>query len=140
MKKRQNKFALITGSGRGLGKELALVFASNNYDIILHDRTENDLKEIEEKVSQKDINYSIVVGDLKSDKTLDDLYRVSKERRLSVLINNAGVHCPGVPFEKIDDSQIDNLLLTNLPAPLKLTGRYYLLFLTSGQGRLININ
>ena len=138
--KSQNKFVLITGSARGLGRELALIFASNDYGIVLHDKTKKDLKEIEEKISNKNVDYCIVAGDLKSDKTLDDLYRISKEKGLSILINNAGVHCPKLPFQNLNDEQVDDLLLTNLIAPIKLTRRLYSLFLENGQGTIINIH
>jgi len=136
----QNKLVLITGSGRGLGKELALVFADNNYSIILHDRGKGDLEEIKEKLSKKNVNYLILTGDLKLSKTLNNLYKISKKKMISVLINNAGVHCPGLPFEKINDSQIDDLLLTNLIASIKLSNRIYRLFLKIGRGTIININ
>ena len=136
----ENKFVLITGSARGLGKELALVFAQNGYGIILHDRTENDLKEIKEEILKKGVPHFTVAGDLKSDKTLDDLYRISKEKGVSVLINNAGVHCPKLPLEKMDDQIIDDILLINLVAPVKLTRRIYSMFVESGHGTIININ
>lgn len=138
--KSQNKFILITGSARGLGKELALVFASNNYDIILHDRTKNDLKEVEEEISKKGVNYYVVAGDLKLDKTLNDLCRISKEKGLSILVNNAGIHCPKLPLQDLNDKQINDLLLTNLVVPVKLTWRIYSLFLASNRGTIININ
>lgn len=138
--KKQNNFVLITGSARGLGKELALAFASNNYDIILHDRTKDDLKEIEEEISKKRVNYCSVVGDLKSDETLDDLYKVSKEKGLSVLINNAGILCPKLALQDLNNEQINDMMLTNLVAPIKLTFRIYPLFLERKQGAIININ
>jgi len=136
----KNKFILITGSGRGLGKELALVFANNRYNIILHDQTEADLKDIKKEISLKNIDFFFVTGDLKSEETLNNLYKISKEKRVSVLINNAGIHCPKLPFEKMNDSQIDDLLLVNLIAPIKLTQRIYPLFLENNQGAIININ
>jgi short-subunit dehydrogenase len=139
--KMQNKFVLITGSGHGLGRELALVFAGHNYNIILHDRNKSDLEKTEKEISKKDINSFVLLGDLKSDKTLDSLYKISKKKKISVLINNAGVHCPGLPLEKIDDRQIDDLLLTNLIASIKLTRRIYRFFLENGHGgTIININ
>jgi len=136
----ENKFVLITGSGRGLGKELALIFAQNGYGIILHDRTEDNLKEIKGEISKKDVPYFIVAGDLKSEKTLDDLYKISKDKGVSILINNAGVHCPKLPLEKLDDQIIDDILLTNLVVPVKLTRRIYSMFVESGHGTIININ
>ncbi len=137
---KDSKFILITGSGRGLGKELALVFADNRYNIILHDRSEADLKDIKKEISLKNVDFFLVAGDLRAEKTLNNLYKISEKKRISILINNAGVHCPKLPLEKINDKQIDDLLLTNLIAPIKLTCRLYPLFLKTGRGTIININ
>ena len=136
----ENNFVLITGSAKGLGKELALVFASHNYNIILHDKKEEDLKEIEKQVLNQGVDCCSVAGDLKLEETLDKLYKISKEKGLAILINNAGVHCPGLAFQELNDNQIDDLLLTNLVAPIKLTKKVYTLFLENSQGTIININ
>ncbi len=50
------KSVLITGSSKGLGKELALVFASNNHDVILHGRNREDLARVKEKIADMEVN------------------------------------------------------------------------------------
>jgi len=135
-----NGTVLITGSGRGLGKELALVFAEHGYGIILHDRKRSDVEEVKAEISQKKVVCLIASGDLKLQKTLDALYKISKENDVSILVNNAGVHCLGLPLEKINDSYMDDLLMTNLLAPMKLMRRIYPLFLKKKMGTIINMN
>jgi len=135
-----NKAVLITGSSKGLGKELALIFASYGYDIILHGRDTADLTMIKEKVFKKKVSCSIVKGDLRVNKTIRELFRIAKEKNISLLINNAGSHCPHLPLEKIKDNQINEILITNLVAPIRLTKRIYSLFLNKGYGTIININ
>lgn len=144
----KNKLILITGSSKGLGKELTLVFASNNHDIILHGRNKEDLERVKEEVSKMGVSCYIVDGDLRSDKAIEKLYKVAKEKDVSVLINNAGTDLklsgagPDLksPLNEIDDKQIDEILITNLVAPIKLTKRLYTLFLARGYGMIININ
>lgn len=138
--KTQNKLVLITGSGHGLGRELALVFASHGYDIVLTDRNKNDLEESRKKISKIGVNYFILLGDIRSDKTLDSLYEISEKEGISILINNAGVHCPKLPLQDLNNEQIDDMMMSNLIAPIKLTWRVYPLFLENGQGTIININ
>jgi len=123
-----------------LGKELALVFASHGYDIILHGRDMTDLGMIKEEILKKEVNCSIVRGDLRVNKTIRDLVRIAEEKNISLLINNAGSHCPHLPLEKIKGSQINEILITNLIAPISLTKRIYALFLDKGCGTIININ
>lgn len=144
----ENKSVLVTGSSKGLGEELALVFASNNHDVILHGRDKEDLARVKEKVSKTGVSCYILGGDLREDKTIEELYKVAKEKDVSVLINNAGtdlkLHDAGpelkLPLNEIDDEQIDEILITNLTAPIKLTKRLYTLFLGKGYGTIININ
>ena len=135
-----NKCVLITGSSKGLGEELSLVFAINKHDIILHGRSKEDLGMVKEKVFKLGANCYSLDGDLRLDKTIGELYKLAKEKDISVLINNAGLHCPHLPLEKISDEQIDDILITNLIAPIKLTKRIYNLFLDNGYGTIININ
>jgi len=144
----KNKCVLITGSSKGLGEELALVFASNKHDIILHGRNKEDLRRVKEKISKLGVNCHVLAGDLRSDKTIEELYKLAKGKDASVLINNAGVDLKlqdagtdlKLPLNEIDDKQIEEILITNLIAPIKLTKRLYTLFLDKGYGTIININ
>jgi len=144
----ENESVLITGSSKGLGKELAVVFASNNHDVILHGRNKQDLARVEEEVSKMGVNCYVLGGDLKDDETIEKLSKLAEEKDVSVLINNAGIDLKfedagedlKLPLNKIDVKQIDEILKTNLLAPIKLTKRLYTLFLRKGYGTIININ
>lgn len=133
------KTVLITGSARGLGKRLALVFASNNYDIILHDRTKERLKEIKEEVFKKGANYFIVAGNLRKDSTINKLAKAVKEKNASVLINNAAIVRSGFPLVDLSFNRIEETVETNLIAPIKLCQKIYPIF-KKRSGTIININ
>jgi short-subunit dehydrogenase len=144
----KNESILITGSSKGLGEELAVIFASNNHDVILHGRNREDLAKVKERISKAGGNCYLQDGDLRLDKTIEDLYELAREKKVSVLINNAGTDLkfpdagPNLksPLNEIDDKQIDEILVTNLVALIKLTKRLYGLFLEKGCGTIININ
>ena len=133
------KTVLITGSSRGLGKRLALVFASNNYNVILHARTEDHLKEIKEEISKKRVNYFILAGDLRKDSTINRLAKAAKEKNASVLINNAAVVRSGFPLVDLSFNRIEETIETNLVAPIKLCKKIYPIF-KKRAGTIININ
>ncbi|MFC1952749.1 SDR family NAD(P)-dependent oxidoreductase [Chloroflexota bacterium] len=144
----KNESVLITGSSRGLGEQLALVFSANNHDIILHGRNIENLGKIQNKIVGAGSDCFIITGDLMSDKTLDELNEIARQKDVSVLINNAGVSLTQdnaeedlkLPLSNIVDNQIDELLTINLIAPVKLTRRLYTLFIDRGRGTIININ
>lgn len=136
----KNELVLITGSSKGLGEELALTFARNGHDIILHGRNESDLIKVKKNIDKFGICSEIVYGDLKNKKTIQSLYKIAKEKDIYVLINNAGVFCPGIPFEELSDKQIQDIFETNLYAPIKLSRKIYPLFAEKNFGTIININ
>ena len=132
--------ALITGSGNGVGKALAFVFAGNNYNIIIHARKQSELEEVYRETSERGIRCYSVQGDLRNDKTLADLYAIAKEKDIGVFINNAATRCPGVPFEQISEEYLNDLIRVSLYVPIKLTKMIYPLFLEKKKGTIININ
>lgn len=144
----ENGTVLITGSSKGLGKELAIVFANNCYDIILHGRDKCNLETIKEIISEIGVNCYISNGDLRLEETIEELYRLAKENNISILINNAGTNIKlqndkcdlKLHLNDIDDRQIEDVLYTNLIMLIKLTKRIYTLFLDKGYGTIININ
>jgi len=139
---------LITGSSKRLGEELALVFASTGYDIILHERDEEDLSRIQAEIIQTGVNYQISTGDLRLDTTIEELHQIATRENVSVLINNAGISQTSpdkkrditLQLNEINDKSIDDKISTNLIAPIKLTKRLYSLFQSRGSGAVININ
>ena len=85
-----NKCALITASSKGLGRAIAREFALNGYDIILNGRNEEIVYETQFYLNHQlleDVICESVIGDLRSDDTIQELYDVSKGQ-ISVLVNN----------------------------------------------------
>jgi short-subunit dehydrogenase len=135
------EYALITGSSKGLGRLLANEFASNGYGVILHGRNNEKLEETKEEVESYGNGVSYVLGDLKDTNTLDMLVNEAREKDLSVLVNNAADSRVGITFEDLESEDIENMVYTNLIAPMILTKEIYNLFLErEGNGSVININ
>ena len=132
-----NKCALVTASSKGLGKAIAKEFINQDYRVILHGRDKNKLLTTREELGSNVID--AIVGDLRSEVTVEKLYDVSKER-ISVLVNNAAIPCYGLPLDEMNEDQVWESLETNLVAPIKLTKKIYPLLKQQGYGSIININ
>ena len=130
---------LITGSSRGLGRELALVFAQNGHPLIIHGRDAKRLEEVKNEVESCHVACDVIRGDLREDSTLTALAAKASQGNISLLINNAAIMSKG-PVESLSDAEIDEVLAVNLAAPLKLTSKIYPLFAKKGEGMIININ
>ena len=133
------KTILITGSSRGLGKSLALAFASKGYNIILHGRNEEKLSAVKEDVLRSKVNCPIVVGDIVDEKTITNLTACAKKNGIDILINNAGVYIRK-PVEEMTPSEFKKIIEVNLIAPVLLTKNIFELFKRRKSGLIININ
>ena len=69
---------MITGSSRGLGRGLALKFAENGYNVIIHGRNKQLLSKVKKEIEKNNVSCHIVVGDLKSEEVLDTLSTIAK--------------------------------------------------------------
>lgn len=137
----KNRTVLITGSSKGLGESLAIIFAKNNYDIILHGRNKERLEMIKEKIIEGNGgSYCYIIeGDIKSDETIKKLSEKAIQEDISILINNAAVST-AKRLEDLTIREMEDNLATNLIAPIKLTKAIYPLFLNKKSGTIININ
>lgn len=130
---------LITGSSKGLGRSLALVFARNNYNVIIHGRNRKRLEEVEQGVKEWNVECDVIQGHLSESRTIEKLAEIAWEKRIDVLINNAGVHSKS-PIAEVRDVEIREVIETNLIAPMLLIKRVSWMFKLEWGGIIININ
>lgn len=131
---------LVTGSSKGLGRELALTFARKGHGVILHGRDEIRLSQVSHEIRTIGIVPDIVVGDLTEYSTILKLREAAERRGIQALINNAGIYWQG-PAGELDAEMAGEVLATNLLAPIQLTLAVYpILRARGGHGLIININ
>ena len=90
----KNKCAIITGSSRGIGKEIAINLAKNGCNIYLISRSIDDLEIVKNEILS---NYNVKVNAISLDisdfedvnKTFESI--ISKESSIDILVNNAGI-------------------------------------------------
>ena len=88
-----NKNILITGSGSGLGRAMAIRLAEEGYNIILNGRTESKLIETEKLLKKFNTKALIKVGDVSDSKFVESMISeiVDEWEVLYGAINNAGI-------------------------------------------------
>jgi len=111
------KTALITGSNRGIGLELARLYRDNDYTVISVCRESNEeIEDIAEMVIS-----GIDVTDEASVAALPNLVKAALgDTQLDVLINNAGVF-ENETLAAMDFDQIEKQMQVNAYGPLKVT-------------------
>lgn len=105
----QSKVVLITGSGQGIGRGIALEFAKRGYDVVLHDRKEHEgLAKTANEIQTIGGGLEVLIGDLLEENVPSRLVDETFEKmgRLDVLVNNAGITIfqsfEGMPFEQFN--------------------------------------
>jgi 3-oxoacyl-[acyl-carrier protein] reductase len=88
-----NKNVLITGSGSGLGRAMAIRLAEEGYNITLNGRTESKLIETEKMLKKFNTKNLIKVGDVSDSKFVESMISeiVVEQKVLHAVINNAGI-------------------------------------------------
>ncbi|MDP6044417.1 MAG: SDR family NAD(P)-dependent oxidoreductase, partial [Phycisphaerae bacterium] len=103
----KDKWILITGASKGLGREMAIIFAQAGANLILTARSAELLEELKAGIVAGGTECINVVGDLRDGAVLDKVKSLCIEKQLDVLVNNAGVvditKLEGVSDERIDE-------------------------------------
>jgi NAD(P)-dependent dehydrogenase (short-subunit alcohol dehydrogenase family) len=110
---RQDKVAIITGAGSGIGRAVALEMASAGFSLVLAGRR---VAELEKTASMAGgANLHAVSTDVRQPNSVRALFAATREKfgRLDVLFNNAGVNT-GTPFEDLSYEQWCEVVNVNL--------------------------
>ena len=139
--KLKGKRALVTGSGTGIGREIALEFAREGADVVLHyahseGGTRSAVEEIR-KMGRRAEAFKADFDDLDQVRKLGD-EAVRFLGGVDCLVNNAGITF-NMPFLKVSQEQFDRMYHVNIRAQFFLTQRVVKDMLTHGGGAICNI-
>ncbi len=111
-----DKVAIITGAGSGIGKAVALAFLDSGYRVALAGRRKDALEGTIKEAGASGAAAIAVPTDVSDAKAVAKLFATVREKfgRLDVLFNNAGVNAPGVPLEDLTVDQWRNVVDINL--------------------------
>lgn len=117
--KLQGKVAVITGSGSGMGRAGALLFAQEGAQIIVADRDETAAQETAELVRSKGGEASAVVADVTTVEGNESIVRAAVEEfgGVDVFWANAGVAAPMSPLSEQSVDFFDTLMAVNAKGP-----------------------
>jgi len=135
-----NKIVIITGSGRGIGKEIAESFAKQKATVILSDYNAESLREAEKDFTEKRYSYKSLPCDIsKIDEVKNLIDSVYKEYgKIDVLVNNAGITRDTLLI-RMKEEQWDAVINTNLKGVFLTTKTAARYFMKQRFGKIINI-
>jgi NAD(P)-dependent dehydrogenase (short-subunit alcohol dehydrogenase family) len=127
-----NKLALITGGGRGIGRAIALVFAQHGARIAVDARTREQVESVAQEIGPQAIGLTCDVSNPES------VARMFADLHPDILVNNAGV-AESAPFVNTSDELWHRHLAINLSGTFYCTRAALPAMLERGWGRIINI-
>jgi 7-alpha-hydroxysteroid dehydrogenase len=136
-----DKAALVTGAGKGIGRGIALAFAKAGADVALVARTKDDLDAVAEDVRALGRNAVAIPADVTEIESLDDVVAkaVGALGRLDILVNNAGGVEQLGTYTAMTVAILESAFRFNVSAPFEL-GRLALPhMLARGGGAIVNI-
>ena len=136
----ENKVALITGSARGIGKEIALVLAREGADIIISDvnfeMAEATAKEIN-ALGRRSMAVKLDVTNFKEvEETINKI--LDKFSKIDILVNNAGITKDGLIL-RMSESDWDAVINVNLKGTFNCTKAVSKVMLKAKCGKIVNV-
>jgi NAD(P)-dependent dehydrogenase (short-subunit alcohol dehydrogenase family) len=119
----QNKVAIITGGGSGIGLAIARVFATNGYSVVITGRDAKRLQSASATISSDKKKVTCIPCDVRDPASVEKLFReVSKDHSaIDVLVNNAGVAHSLAPVDQLSIETWRDAIDTNLTGTFLIT-------------------
>ena len=112
----KDQVAFITGSGRGIGRAIAHLFAKEGAVVFLTARTEKELAAVGKEISENGGRAEYAVADLTQDAACAHVVATAREKlgKIDVLVNNAGHYGPVLPVEEYPVGEFDKVIAIHL--------------------------
>jgi 3-oxoacyl-[acyl-carrier protein] reductase len=149
----KDKTAIITGSSRGIGKEIAILFAQEGAEIVLNDiimdydlSSNNSLMDLMGQIKNLGRRCAYVKADVSQELEVNHLVQktVSEFGKIDILINNAGIspkkEGKKVPIFQLDKEEWDHVFAVNMDGVFLCSKAVLPYMMQNKGGKIINIS
>jgi 3-oxoacyl-[acyl-carrier protein] reductase len=138
------KVAIVTGAGRGLGRDYARSFAAEGARVVVADINADEAEQVATGIEHDGAEALAVTTDVGDERSTLELADAVRERfgRADILVNNAGIWGDLERHRLLDvpTSYWDLVIAVNLRGPLLCTRAVVPLMQERGWGRIVNIS
>jgi len=137
----EGKVVIVTGAGRGLGREISVGFAEAGADLVLAARTLEQLEVTADRVRKAGKKALIVPTNVSDEEQVNSMVEKTIEEygRIDVMLNNAGITSPD-SFLDISRKRWDLIIGVNLEGTFLCTKASLPKMLEQGSGMIINVS
>ncbi len=135
------KVAAITGSARGIGKQIALTFAKEGADIVLNDLSAEEMEATAKEIRDLGRRVVTVLADISTKEGATRLIEtaIGQFKRVDMLVNNAAIHRRGSLLE-VSEEDWDLVLRVDLKSVFLCTQAVAKHMMAQKYGKIINIS
>ncbi len=137
-----NKVALITGSSRGIGKQIAIKLAKNGYNIVVNYVNKNEeVEKTIEELKQFGVEVLEAQGDISNYEQSEKIVNLVIEKfgQIDVLVNNAGI-TKDMLIMRMKKEDFTKVIDVNLVGTFNITKNVIPHMMKKRTGRIINIS
>lgn len=138
----KGKCAIITGASRGIGKAIALKFASLGANIVINYRSnEKEALEVENEIKGMGVETLCIKGDISKSEEVENLVASAKEKfgTIDIMVNNAGITKDGLLL-RMKEEDFDSVIDVNLKGVFNCLKAITPVMIKQKQGKIINLS
>ena len=138
----EKKVVFVTGASRGIGKEVALKYAENGYNVVINyasDKT--DVESLKKEFEEKNVETIIEKADVTNSNQIEELVKKAIEKfgKIDVLVNNAGITKDNL-LMRMSEEEFDKVIEVNLKGTYIVTKAVTKYMMKKRNGSIINLS
>jgi len=139
--KLNGKWALVTGSSRGIGQQIAIGLAGHGCNIFVHGRETSHTTTTIEMLKPSGVQVHTLHGDLSAGDGIRSVIQgvAAGPGQVDILYNNAAVMCAWKPIGSFTEDEWLDIFRVNLLAIIALCNEFVPAMRKRGYGRIINL-
>ena len=138
----EKQVVLVTGGSRGIGREVALKYAKNGYDVVINYVSDSvDLEALTSEFKEYGVEVLCIKADVSNAEQVDNLVTKAVEKfgKIDVLVNNAGV-TKDTLLMRMKEEDFDKVININLKGTFLVTKAVIPYMMKKRKGAIVSLS
>jgi NAD(P)-dependent dehydrogenase (short-subunit alcohol dehydrogenase family) len=140
--KLKDKVAVVTGGGRGIGKEIALALASEGAAVVVSGRQKDVLEQTVSQIEALGARGMLTVTDVSDESQIEEMIAAATKSfgKVDILVNNAGIAGPTAQVTNLSREDWDHVMAVNLTGAFLCARAVIPQMIERRSGKIVNIS